>query len=339
MKVISIDVLCRMIQQLGLEVFLRRLMDTLEHDFNHWQTFNKSPRHASHFNKGVIELMPCSNQQFYSFKYVNGHPNNPAQGKLSVVAMGVLADVETGYPLMLSEMTVLTALRTAAAAALAAKYMAREDSHHLALIGTGAQAEFQALAFKCIRPIKTISYFDTDAQAMQKFEKNMQQDFSELLPCSNVKQAVKDADIVVTATAAKKRIELFNRSDLKPGVHIHAMGGDCPGKTEFSQELLKNARIVVEYLPQSLHEGEVQQLDESNMYAELWQLVNGAKPGRENANELTLFDSVGFALEDFSVLRLVYQLSEELDCAESVNLIPDLENPKNLFSLLSRKYS
>ncbi|MCW8956997.1 MAG: ornithine cyclodeaminase [Gammaproteobacteria bacterium] len=335
MKVITIEVLRKMIEQLGIEPFLRRLIDVLEQDFSHWDEFNKSPRHASYFDQGVIELMPCSNRQFYSFKYVNGHPKNPQQGKMSVVALGVLADVATGYPLMLSEMTLLTALRTAATAALAAKYLARKESSHLALIGTGAQAEFQALAFSCVCPIKTVSYFDTDAQAMKKFEANMKQSFSSLLPCADVKQAVKDADIVVTATAAKKQVELFEISDLKPGTHVHAMGGDCPGKTEFSKQLLEHARVVVEYLPQTLHEGEVQQLDESATYAELWQLVNGTKSGRVNASELTLFDSVGFALEDFSALRLVYQLTDELGCSESLSLLPELNNPKNLFSLLS----
>lgn len=334
MKLITIDVLRKMIQEIGIEEFIRQLIDTLEQDFTHWDDFNKSPRHASSFSQGVIELMPCSNQKFYSFKYVNGHPDNPDQGKLSVIAMGVLADVETGYPLMLSEMTLLTALRTAATAALAAKYMARDNSSHLALIGTGAQAEFQALALNCVLPIKTISFFDSDTNAMKKFELNMKNNFSGLHACKNIKQAIKDADIVVTATAAKKQVKLFELSDLKPGVHIHAMGGDCPGKTELSKSLLESARVVVEYLPQTIDEGEIQQLNETAVHAELFQLVRGDRPGRVNDEELTLFDSVGFALEDYSALRLVYRLSDELGVVESLDLIPELDNPKNLYHLL-----
>ena len=334
MKLITIEVLRRIIQTTGLETFMRQLIDALEQDFYNWKTFNKSPRQADYFSQGVIELMPCSNQEYYSFKYVNGHPNNPTQGKLSVIAMGVLADINTGYPVMLSEMTLLTALRTAATAALAAKYMAREESSHLALIGTGAQAEFQSLAFSCIRPIKTISFYDTDKRAMKKYENNMQRSVSELNPCADIKQALAEADIVVTATAAKKQIELFKASDLQTGIHIHAMGGDCPGKTEISKDILNMARVVVEYLPQSTHEGEIQQLGESVVYAELWQLVAGTKSGRDSATEITLFDSVGFALEDFTVLRLVYRLSEQLGYSEALDLIPELDNPKNLFALL-----
>lgn len=334
MKLITIEVLRRMLQQVGLKPFLQQLIDALEQDFYNWNKFNKSPRQADYFSQGVIELMPCSNQEFYSFKYVNGHPNNPAQGKLSVIAMGVLADIKTGYPLMLSEMTLLTALRTAATAALAAKYMSRKESSHLALIGTGAQAEFQSLAFSCIRPVKTISFYDTDKQAMKKYEKNMQRLISELKPCTDVKQALTEADIVVTATAAKKQIELFKASDLQPGTHIHAMGGDCPGKTEISKDIMNKARVVVEYLPQSIDEGEIQQLDETAVYAELWQLVNGTKSGRDSSTEITLFDSVGFALEDFAALRLVYRLSEQLGYSETLDLIPVLDNPKNLYALL-----
>lgn len=335
MKLITIDVLRKMMQKIGLEEFIRQLIDILEQDFTHWDDFDKSPRHASSFSRGVIELMPCSNQKLYSFKYVNGHPGNPDQGKLSVVAMGVLADVDTGYPLMLSEMTLLTALRTAATAALAAKYLARDNSSHLALIGTGAQAEFQALALSCVLPIKTISFFDSDLHAMKKFELNMKNNFSGLHACKNVKQAIKGADIVVTATAAKKQVKLFEVCDLKAGVHIHAMGGDCSGKTEFSKSLLESARVVVEYLPQTLHEGEIQQLNETAVHAELFQLVRGDKPGRESDVELTLFDSVGFALEDYSAMRLVYQLSDELGISESLDLIPVLDNPKDLYQLLS----
>ena len=102
------------------------MLGTLEKDFGRWHEFLLSPRHATHYPHGVIELMPCADQQFYDFKYVNGHPGNPLIGRLSVVAIGLLSDVVSGYPLMISEMTLLVAFRTAATDVLAVKYLARE---------------------------------------------------------------------------------------------------------------------------------------------------------------------------------------------------------------------
>jgi len=334
MKLIDINTLVKIINKTGLNTFYQELIKTLENDFSRWDEFHKSPRHATHSPKGVIELMPCSDEQFYSFKYVNGHPCNTSQNKLCVVAVGMLSDAQNGYPLMISEMTLLTALRTAATGALGAKYLARNNSRNLAIIGCGAQAEFQALAFKSVFPLEAVTFYDIDAKAMEKFSTNLSQQNFQLLPCSSIKQCIKNADIVVTATAAKKRVSLFSIDQLKPGTHIHAMGGDCPGKTEFDQKVLKQSKVVVEYLSQSLDEGEIQQGDESMVFAELWEIIQAKKMARENDSEITFFDSVGFALEDFSILRLVYQLSEQMQLGTEVDLIPQLQNPKDLYGLL-----
>ncbi|MCM2312127.1 MAG: ornithine cyclodeaminase, partial [Steroidobacteraceae bacterium] len=131
----------------GAAGFIEELAGEIESDYRRWQEFDKSPRHAVHSPVGVIELMPTSDGRPYAFKYVNGHPKNTAEGLLTVTAFGVLADVDTGYPLLLSELTVTTALRTAATSIVAARCMARPDSRSMALIGNGAQGEFQALAF------------------------------------------------------------------------------------------------------------------------------------------------------------------------------------------------
>ena len=334
MKVMTVDMVCELLRRQGVRRFLRKLIDHLQADFSRWQSFHLSPRHATHYPQGVIELMPCADEQFYSMKYVNGHPGNTRDGRLSVIALGLLARVSDGYPLMLSEMTLLTALRTAATAALAAKYLARPESTCLALIGAGAQAEFQVQAFSVLFPIQRLCLFDIDAAAMEKCQANLATDISDIQCFDSVGEAVAEADIVVTATAAKKRNVLFGLEQLKPGTHIHGMGGDCPGKTEFAPALLQQAKVVVEFAEQSLEEGELQQLDNPQPYAELWELVQHKKTGRENASEITLFDSVGIALEDYSVLRLVYELSEQMSLGESLGLIPALDNPKNLYGLL-----
>ena len=132
----------------GPERIIAGILEYLEQDFARWESFDKTPRVASHTPFGVIELMPTSDHESYAFKYVNGHPSNPARGYQTVTAFGVLADVHNGYPTFLAEMTVLTALRTAATSAFAAKLLARPDSEVMAMVGTGSQAEFQALAFR-----------------------------------------------------------------------------------------------------------------------------------------------------------------------------------------------
>ena len=334
MKILTLDDLADLLARVGLQEFIRMTIAAIEADLRRWEQLRKSPRHATHYPFGVIELMPCSDEQHYACKYVNGHPGNPATGKLSVVGLGVLADVKSGYPLLFSEMTLLTAIRTAATGALAAKYLARADSKHLALVGTGAQSEFVVHAMRAVLPVSRVSYFDTDRAAMNKFAQNIAPPVAALPPCASIDEAVRGADLVVTATAAKKQAGLIGLHHLAPGMHFHAMGGDCPGKTEFCPEALERCTVVVEYLPQSLEEGEVQNRSADVVYAELWELVIGSKPGRSSDDEVTLFDSVGFAAEDLATLKLVYRLCEELGIGQSLPMIPQPEDPNDLYGML-----
>lgn len=334
MKLLSVNGLRNLVASMGQATFYSAVLRALENDFLRWGEFIKTPRLATHYPFGVIELMPCSDQQFYSFKYVNGHPKNTQQGKLCVVALGILADVKSGYPLLLSEMTLLTAVRTAAVTALAAKCMARADSRELAVIGTGAQAEFQVNMLTQVLNLQRVRFFDLDSLAMEKFARNMRSSGLNLHPCGSIREAVTDADMIITATAAKRENDLISLDWLKSGVHIHAMGGDCPGKTELGQDLLQASKIVVEYRQQSLLEGEVQNLDDSVLYAELWQLLAGQLPGRENETEITLCDAVGFALEDFSIIKLLHAYSSQesyRDYFDNIAMLPTMADPKDLY--------
>lgn len=328
-----------LLQKVGIEVFLLTLIERVKSDFSRWNEFDKTPRIANHYPHGVIELMPISDQNFYSFKYVNGHPNNPADGNQTVVAMGLLADVKSGYPLMVSEMTLLTALRTAATSALASQLLARKNSKTLALIGTGAQSEFQTFAHHAALGIERVQFFDVDPQAMVKFESNMSDLNIELVKCTSTSEAVKGADIVVTCTADKKQAIVLSNDDVVPGMHVSGLGGDCPGKTELDSKILPRAKLVVEFFEQSFIEGEIQHFSEAEakklVYAEMWELVNQAKPGRESDDEITVFDSVGFAIEDYSVLRAIYDLAEEHDIGKVEDFVPPISDPKNLYGFLT----
>ncbi len=335
MKMIDERDIRTILQKTGITAFNQLLLKTLEEDFSRWEQFNVSSRHATHTPNGVIELMPCSDDRLYSFKYVNGHPNNTQHGKLSVIAIGLLSEVESGYPLMVCEMTLLTALRTAATAALGARYLARQDSHTLAMIGCGAQSEFQVNALNGVLPLEEIRYYDPDSAAMEKFHRNLQRHGFTFTPCSCVDEAIQNADVIVTATANRHKNRLFSTEQIAAGTHIHAMGGDSPGKTELPPDLLNHAKVVVEFTEQSQVEGEIQNAPDTTIHAELWEIVSGKKMGRSSEREITLFDSVGFAVEDFSALSLLYRLSNELGVGIDSDFIPHPQDPKDLYGLLS----
>ncbi len=333
-RVLTIDHIREIIQRIGIEACFSQLIDVLRDDFSRWQDFEKMPRIAHHFKRGVIELMPICGKDYYAYKYVNGHPYNPKQNKLTVVATGMLSEVESGYPILISEMTILTALRTAATGALAATYLARKNSKTLGIIGTGSQSEFQALAFHIALGVNRIKYFDIDEKAMQKFADNLSAFHLTLIPCKDAQSTVENVDVVITMTADKKRSRILEDRWIRAGMHINGVGGDCPGKTELDPAILKRAKIVVEYLEQSRIEGEIQNLKDP-IYAELWQLTSQEKAGRESDDDITLFDAVGFALEDYTVLKYFYSLSEKMNIGELLPMIPSIDDPKNLFGLLS----
>jgi ornithine cyclodeaminase len=321
----------------GIEDVLRELADYVEADFARWPEFEKAARVASHSQGGVIELMPTSDGALYSFKYVNGHPGNTKAGLQTVTAFGVLADVASGYPVFVSEMTVLTALRTAAASAVAARHLARRDSRTMAIIGNGAQSEFQALAFKAIVGITKLRLYDIDPAATRKCVANLADRGLEIVACASAEEAVQGADIITTATADKHYATILSDNMIGAGVHINAIGGDCPGKTELHGDILKRARIFVEFTEQTRVEGEIQQMAADLPVTELWQVITGEAKGRTASDEITLFDSVGFAIEDFSALRLLRDKVQGTGYFSQLDLIAEPQDPRDLFGMIRRK--
>lgn len=338
---IGIERVQELVGRLGPARFIEELAGEIEADYLRWREFDKSARHATHSPVGVIELMPACDGQLYAFKYVNGHPKNTAVGLLTVTAFGVLSDVATGYPLLLSELTLTTALRTAATSALAARRMARPDSRVMALIGNGAQSEFQAIAFHHMLGIREVRLYDTDPAATEKLERNLaalRLNGLRVVRCASIATAVQGADIVTTVTADKRNAIILTPQMITAGMHLNAVGGDCPGKTELHPDILRrpDVRVVVEFEPQSRIEGEIQQMEPDFAVAELADVLAGRRPGRVHAGEVTIFDSVGFALEDFSSLRYLRRIhQEQRGSQQQIDLVPDLENPKNLFALLA----
>lgn len=333
---ISVENMMRFVLHVGLERVLTELESEIEADFRRWESFDKTPRVASHSSVGVIELMPTSDGEFYGFKYVNGHPKNLQAGLQTVTAFGVLADVSTGYPLLVSEMTILTALRTAATSAMAAKHLAPQGSHTMAMIGNGAQSEFQALGFKAICGIRNIRLYDVDPAATRKCAENLKGTGLKVTACSTAEAAIEGAQIITTCTADKQYATILTDNMVGSGVHINAIGGDCPGKTELHRDILLRSEIFVEYSPQTRIEGEIQQLAADHPVTELWQVVAGQAKGRTQAKQITLFDGVGFAIEDFAALRYVHDRVKGSSFVQNLDMIADPDDPRDLYGMLMR---
>ncbi len=343
-RILDVKAVLSIVHKCGLNNFLNLLIDRIKHDFSNWEKFDKIPRPAFHVPDGVIELMPVCNDEKFAFKYVTGHPKNPDLKRQTVVATGQLSNVLDGYPLLLSEMTLLTALRTAATSALASDYMARDDAKVLAIIGTGAQSEYQVIAHKLIRNIEEVRFFDVDRQAMDKFEKNMNTNMAgqivKLSPCKNAKQAVDGADIIIVCTACKAHAKVIKDEWIVDGQHINGLGGDCPGKTEIEASLLKRATVVVEFFEQAIIEGDIQQFSKeeaaSIVHAHFHEIILNKKQARTDQKQITIFDGIGIALEDFSALNLINKLANEYGEGITTEMVPDILDPKDLFSVMLR---
>lgn len=272
----------------------------------------------------------------YAFKYVNGHPGNPAHGLQTVTAFGVLADVYTGYPTFISEMTVLTALRTAATSALAARWLAPADTSDadvMAMIGTGSQAEFQALGMRSQLGIHRLRVFDVDPGATAKFVRNLSHLGFEISVCGSAAEAAQGARIITTCTADKANATVLQLEDVTPGAYINAIGGDCPGKTELDTRIVADAQVFVEHTEQTRIEGEIQHQATDFPVTELWQVIRGDLPCPRHERTV-VFDSVGFAIEDFTALAYVRDAVQHSAFAERIDLIAGPEDPKDLFGML-----
>ncbi|WP_170784522.1 ornithine cyclodeaminase [Ruegeria lacuscaerulensis] len=333
---VSVDNMMRLVHHIGLERMITQIAARIEADFKRWESFDKTPRIPAHSPHGVIELMPTSDGEAYGFKYVNGHPKNTSEGLQTVTAFGLLADVYTGYPTLLTEMTLLTALRTAATSALVGSYLAPKGATTMAMIGNGAQSEFQCLAFKAMCGITSVRLYDTDSAATEKCAANLKNSGLTVVLCKTPEDAIEGAQIITTCTADKKYATILTDNMVGPGVHINAIGGDCPGKTELHRDILLRSDIFVEYPEQTRIEGEIQALNPDHPVTELWQVMTGQAAGRKDNQQITLFDSVGFAIEDFSALCYIKSVIEGTDYFEALDMLADPDDPRDLYGMLMR---
>jgi len=209
----------------------------------------------------------------------------------------------------------------------------------MALVGNGAQAEFQAIAFHHMLDIRELRLYDTDPAATRKLERNLamlQLPGLRVVRCNSTAEAVRGADIVTTATADKCNATILTPEMIEPGMHLNAIGGDCPGKTELHRDILLRSDIFVEYAPQTRIEGEIQQLATDHPVTELWQVIAGQAKGRVAKEQITLFDGVGFAIEDFAALRYIHARVKGTSFVQNLDMIADPDDPRDLYGMLMR---
>ena len=333
---VSVADMLHLVTARGVPEAIADLAGRIEAAFRRWPEFERVPRVPSHSQEGVIELMPTSDGAHYGFKYVNGHPANMARGFQTVTAFGVLASVDTGYPVLVSEMTLLTALRTAATSVMAARHLAPKGARVMGMIGNGAQCEFQALGFRRALGIEEVRLYDVDGAATEKAAGNLAGSGLRVVPCDTPEAAVAGAQIVTTCTADKRNATVLSDNMVGAGVHLNAIGGDCPGKTEIAAGVLRRADIFVEHPEQTRVEGEIQQLAPDHPVTELWRVITGQAPGRTGSHQITLFDSVGFAVEDFAALAWVHDAIRSGARHVMLDLLADPDDPRDLYGMVLR---
>jgi ornithine cyclodeaminase len=228
-------------------------------------------------------------------------------------------------------------LRTAATSAMATRHLAPKGSHTLALIGNGAQSEFQALALKAVNSVQNVRLFDIDPRTTARCAANLKAAGFKVMSCASTEEAVLGAEIITTCTADKRLATILTDNMVGTSVHVNAIGGDCPGKTELHRDILLRSDIFVEYTPQTRIEGDIQQLAPDHPVTELWQVITGQSPGRTSDYQITVFDGVGFAIEDFSALRWLRERLRNSSYFQLLDMIADPDDPRDLYGMILRE--
>ena len=270
---------------------------------------------------GDFRAMPAFVNGSAGLKWVNAHPENrKTAGLPAVMAIIIYSDPSTGFPLAVMDGTIITNYRTGAAGAVAAKYLAKAESKSIGLIGCGAQAKSQLMAISKVFELDLVRIFDQSEDTMDAF---VEENSSLRIEKSSI-EAAAGSDIVCTTTPAREPI--VKREWIKHGTHINAVGADAKGKQELDPQILRDAKVVVDDITQASHSGEINVplrngvFKTGDVYAGLGEIVAGRKPGRE-ANEITVFDSTGLAIQDVATARIVFEKAKKLGVGSEIDLI------------------
>ena len=262
-----------------------------------------------HIKAGLLEV---GRNYFVAKTNANFPQNMPRFGLPTIQGVIIVCDAVNGYPLAVMDSIEITILRTGAATAVAAKYLARPDSHVATICGCGNQSRIQLRALAKVLPIERVFAFDHDASRAQQFADDMASALHlTVQSVPDLKIAVRDSDVCVTCTTAKKYF--LHKEDAAPGTFIAAVGADNAEKQEIDPKLLASGKVVVDILDQCATIGDLHHaltaglMTRENVHAELSEIVAGKKAGRASNDEITIFDSTGMALQDAAAAAIVYE--------------------------------
>ncbi|MCA9393858.1 MAG: alanine dehydrogenase [Candidatus Omnitrophica bacterium] len=275
---------------------------------------------------GDFRAMPAylEDAQSCTLKWVNVHPGNPAIGLPMVMAVLVLNDARTGFPLSVMDGTYITAVRTGAAGAVAAKHIAPKGAVRVGLVGCGVQAAMQLTMLRLVRSVKEVRVWGHQPQLAKAFLRKMRRRSEDMTACAGVEETVAGADIVVTTTPVRTPIVKYGW--IKPGAHINAIGADAAGKQELDPRLLQEGRIIIDEWSQASHSGEINValkkglITKRKIYASLGEIVAGQKKIPAKPVRTTVFDSTGLAIQDAAVARLVYDAARRRKVGRRIHL-------------------
>lgn len=270
-------------------------------------------------DRGLILLMPAflRRTREIGFKMVSIWGDNPSQGLPVVIALAMVIDPDTGQPLALINGEALTAVRTGAGGGLAADLLARPDAGIVTVFGAGVQARAQLEAVCEVRQIKEVRIFGRTPSSVEAFAKEVTNwpDAPAVSVAGSREEAVVGADIIITATTSEQPV--FDGRDLSAGTHITGVGSYAPHMQEVDEETVQKAKIVVDSLQACLAEAgdlviplEKNVISKLDIHAELGQIINGDRPARESADEITFFKSVGVAVQDAAAANEILRTAE-----------------------------
>jgi len=261
-------------------------------------------------------------------KAIGYNTSNYKKGLPTITAVIILYDPDTSFPIAIMDGTSITRIRTGAAGAIAAKHLARKNSEVVALIGAGVQGGSQIEGLNEVFKLKEVRIFDASPERAQSLAERLGKTLkAKVVVAKDAESAVRGADIVATATPAHDPIVM--EKWVAPGTHINAIGADEPGKEELEASILKKARIVVDDMAESVRRGETNVpitkgvIKESDIYAELEEVITGAKKGRQDDRQITVFDATGIALEDVAVAWEAYNKAKKLGIGSSRRFVVD----------------
>ena len=330
----------------GLNSLMDTIINKLSVGFSSYNSQYTSIPVRSGFNykkphTGLIEWMPLYNQgENIVIKVVGYHPANPNKHNLPTIVSSMSSyDTETGQLIALVDGAFATALRTGAASAVASQHLAREDSSTLGLIGCGVQSITQLHAISRIFNLKKVLFYDTDPKALNSFVNRckvleVEADFI----LSSIEEIAASSEILCTATSiGVGEGPLFSNLETNPRLHINAVGSDFPGKIEIPLDLLKKSFVCPDFKEQAVVEGECQQLNQNDIDADIIEVVQNPELFQHIKNEISIFDSTGWALEDHIVMEMFLECASKLEIGRRIKLDAVSQDVKNPYDFLKVK--